>query len=542
MRWTSSRTRQDPEVILEALMEQDLLRTYFHPGVFCQTARRFETTCSGDPSLPQGPLLEAVADLVDGLAEGVALHGAHWCLAELRRRRELAGGIGFSQLLQRLDPGPAPQDPRHRRFSVPRSGPLLQAVGAGYDVALVDEFQDTDPIQWRILWRSFGQGQHQLVMVGDPKQAIYRFRGGDLNTYRRAREQARRRFSLNRNFRATPQLIGALNTLMAPGPQGEPGLRRSELAVPPVLAHSRRRGPPGPPIQLLWLGSGRAAGGKLPSRGALERGLRDPIADHILQLLGRSLPLGEADGDGTISTGPLEEKDLCLLVGNHRQAEQLRGALESRGIASRLVSKADVFASPAATALQRFLDALADPADADRLRLLAASAIRTGCRAACNNMAVLLKYKADLDDYKAIMVQAVADRLAEAFAELMHERARQDWVFGQSEGLSKEEMIAENYRGIRPAAGYPACPDHTEKQTLFELLEAEKNTGVELTTSFAMTPGASVSGLYFAHPEARYFAVDRITKDQVESYAQRKGKPIDEIERWLGPNLAYDPS
>ena len=151
------------------------------------------------------------------------------------------------------------------------------------------------------------------------------------------------------------------------------------------------------------------------------------------------------------------------------------------------------------------------------------------------------KYKADLDDYKAIMVQAVADRLAEAFAELMHETARQDWGFGGDEGLSKEELISESYRGIRPAAGYPACPDHTEKETLFQLLNATENTGVDLTSSFAMTPGASVSGLYFAHPDARYFAVDRVTKDQIESYAARKGKPINEIERWLGPNLAYDP-
>jgi 5-methyltetrahydrofolate--homocysteine methyltransferase len=152
------------------------------------------------------------------------------------------------------------------------------------------------------------------------------------------------------------------------------------------------------------------------------------------------------------------------------------------------------------------------------------------------------KFKADHDDYQAIMVQSVADRLAEAFAELMHQRARADWGFGASEGLSKDEMIAEKYRGIRPAAGYPACPDHTEKKTLFDLLDAEKNSGVELTSSFAMLPGASVSGLYFAHPQARYFAVDRVTKDQVQSYAERKGKPIEEIERWLGPNLAYEPS
>ena len=139
------------------------------------------------------------------------------------------------------------------------------------------------------------------------------------------------------------------------------------------------------------------------------------------------------------------------------------------------------------------------------------------------------------------MVQAVADRLAEAFAELMHERSRHDWEFGKAEGLSKADLIAEKYRSIRPAAGYPACPDHTEKRTLFDLLDAEQNTGVELTTSYAMKPGASVSGLYFGHPDARYFAVDRVTQDQIENYATRKGKPIEEIERWLGPNLAYEP-
>ncbi len=152
------------------------------------------------------------------------------------------------------------------------------------------------------------------------------------------------------------------------------------------------------------------------------------------------------------------------------------------------------------------------------------------------------KFKADVDDYSAIMVQAVADRLAEAFAELLHQRARSDWGFGNQEQLSTEQLIEERYRGIRPAAGYPACPDHTEKRTLFDLLDAEKSTGVELTSNFAMTPAASVSGLYFAHPEARYFAVDRVTKDQVESYARRKGMPIAEVQRWLSPNLAYDPS
>ncbi|MDM4016253.1 methionine synthase [Roseiconus lacunae] len=152
-----------------------------------------------------------------------------------------------------------------------------------------------------------------------------------------------------------------------------------------------------------------------------------------------------------------------------------------------------------------------------------------------------LKYKQAGDDYNAIMVQAIADRLAEAFAELLHRKARQDWAYGNEETLTNDELISEKYRGIRPAAGYPACPDHTEKRTLFDLLDAEKNTTVELTSSFAMTPGASVSGLYFAHPEARYFTVDRMTKEQIEDYAKRKGQPLIEVERWLSPNLGYDP-
>ena len=152
------------------------------------------------------------------------------------------------------------------------------------------------------------------------------------------------------------------------------------------------------------------------------------------------------------------------------------------------------------------------------------------------------RYKADGDDYNAIMVQAVADRCAEAFAELLHQRARNDWSYGSEESLTNEQLIDEAYRGIRPAAGYPACPDHTEKRTLFDLLEAESKTSVELTSSFAMSPAASVSGLYFAHPEARYFAVDRVTKDQIEDYSKRKGQDVQVTEKWLSPNLAYEPS
>jgi 5-methyltetrahydrofolate--homocysteine methyltransferase len=149
-------------------------------------------------------------------------------------------------------------------------------------------------------------------------------------------------------------------------------------------------------------------------------------------------------------------------------------------------------------------------------------------------------YEAEHDDYSAIMVKALADRLAEAFAELLHERARRDWGYGQGETLSKQDLIAEKYRGIRPAPGYPACPDHTEKSTIWTVLAVEDSAEIRLTESYAMHPAASVSGLYFSHPEARYFAVDMVTKDQVVDYAARKRMPLAEVERWLAPNLSYD--
>jgi 5-methyltetrahydrofolate--homocysteine methyltransferase len=149
------------------------------------------------------------------------------------------------------------------------------------------------------------------------------------------------------------------------------------------------------------------------------------------------------------------------------------------------------------------------------------------------------RFERDLDDYQAIMVKALADRLAEASAEWLHARARADWGYGAGEQLSNEDLVAERYRGIRPAFGYPACPDHSEKYKLFELLDAPR-TGISLTESGAMTPAASVSGLYFAHPQARYFTVGRIGRDQVEHYAARKGLSVAEAERWLRPNLGYD--
>jgi 5-methyltetrahydrofolate--homocysteine methyltransferase len=152
------------------------------------------------------------------------------------------------------------------------------------------------------------------------------------------------------------------------------------------------------------------------------------------------------------------------------------------------------------------------------------------------------RFRAEHDDYNAIMAEAIADRLAEAFAECLHKRVRDEWGYGCAEGLSNADLIQEKYRGIRPAAGYPACPDHTEKGPLWRLLDVQANTGMLITESFAMWPGSSVSGLYFAHPESRYFSLGKIDRDQVADYSERKGMSVIEIERWLGQNLNYDPA
>ncbi|HSD67820.1 MAG TPA: vitamin B12 dependent-methionine synthase activation domain-containing protein, partial [Vicinamibacteria bacterium] len=156
--------------------------------------------------------------------------------------------------------------------------------------------------------------------------------------------------------------------------------------------------------------------------------------------------------------------------------------------------------------------------------------------------ALVARHEKEHDDYAAIMVKALADRLAEALAEWLHRKARADWGYGGGETLSIADLIREKYRGIRPAPGYPACPDHTEKRLLFDLLGGEERVGIELTETFAMRPAASVSGFYFAHPQSRYFALGKIGRDQVLDYHRRKGLDLRAVERWLAPNLAYDPA
>jgi len=151
------------------------------------------------------------------------------------------------------------------------------------------------------------------------------------------------------------------------------------------------------------------------------------------------------------------------------------------------------------------------------------------------------RFEDDHDDYNSILLKALADRLAEAFAECLHKRVRQEfWGYALDEKLTNDDLIAESYQGIRPAPGYPACPDHTEKATLWSLIEPDKNAGITITESFAMLPTAAVSGFYFSHPDAKYFGTGKVKQDQVEDYAKRKGDDISVVERWLAPVLDYD--
>ena len=153
---------------------------------------------------------------------------------------------------------------------------------------------------------------------------------------------------------------------------------------------------------------------------------------------------------------------------------------------------------------------------------------------------LVAEYERNHDDYRSIMMKALADRLAEAFAERMHELVRKEyWGYAPNENCTHEDFIQGNYRGIRPAPGYPACPDHTEKPLLFKLIEAQKNTQITLTENFAMLPAASVCGFYFAHPDTRYFWLGQIARDQMEDYARRKNMPVDVLERWLAPHIGY---
>ncbi len=250
------------------------------------------------------------------------------------------------------------------------------------------------------------------------------------------------------------------------------------------------------------------------------------LYEHGRKLLGEIIEKGQIEASGAYGLWPANSDgdDIVLWSDASRSAELTRFPMLRQqsvsGSADRYRSLAD-FVAPIDSGLEDYVGAFAVTAG------LGADALAAS-------------YEKAHDDYHAIMVKALADRCAEAFAELMHERARREWGYGRDESLTNDDLIGEKYRGIRPAFGYPACPDHTPKRILFDLLDAPA-VGIELTESCAMTPAASVSGLYFAHPEARYFTVGRLGRDQVADYAKRRGLSEKEAERWLSPNLGYEP-
>ncbi len=323
---------------------QSLLGDYFHPGCFSKTARR----CSEpNPNLPQPILQKAIAALWDGPAEKVWRHALTHGLKTLAARRAQQGVINFSGLLDAMDPQAADSEPQH----------WLVPIQRRYRVALIDEFQDTDPLQWRLLQACFATPNHLLLMVGDPKQAIYRFRGGDLNTYKQARQRADRIDNLLDNRRTTPSLMEAMNQWM------QPGLKRSNLEVPrvtPCATALPLNLPDGKqPFQLIDVQADEST--NLPTRTALESTIPSLVACQALHLL---------DSDPSLTP-----TDLCVLVSRHRQAEAVREQLAHRGLPSRLVSPGDVLSTTGAAELQHLLDALTSPADGGRLRRLACSAL-----------------------------------------------------------------------------------------------------------------------------------------------------------------------
>jgi 5-methyltetrahydrofolate--homocysteine methyltransferase len=261
-----------------------------------------------------------------------------------------------------------------------------------------------------------------------------------------------------------------------------------------------------------------------PSTGEVARKLYDDAQEMLDQMIAERWITARgvygfwpanAEGDDVVLYADDERTERLSVLHSLRQQGEHREGVPNRALSD--------FVAPAATGLPDHIGGFAVTAGIGLQERVAA-------------------YKAEHDDYNAILIESLADRLAEAFAERLHERVRTEfWGHETSEQLSSEDLIAERYRGIRPAPGYPACPDHTEKLTLWSLMDVEANVGIELTESMAMWPGASVSGVYYSHPESQYFVVGRLARDQVADYAERKGWSLTEAEKWLSPSLGYDP-
>ncbi len=276
-----------------------------------------------------------------------------------------------------------------------------------------------------------------------------------------------------------------------------------------------------------------------PQHGAAAR----ELYEHGQSLLGRIIAAGQLTARGVYGFWPANAAGDDILLykaeGGRQKAEggrQNEGGGQKAEVIARFPMLRQQEVLPDGVPNKSLADFVA-PYDTGLTDYLGAFAVTAGLGA--DELAT--RFEAEQDEYHAIMSKALADRLAEAFAEYLHAQARRDWGFGAAEALTGDDLVSERYRGIRPAFGYPACPDHTEKRRLFDLLDAPA-VGIRLTESCAMWPAASVSGLYFAHPESRYFAVGRVGEDQVADYAARKGMPVAEVERWLAPNLAYEPA
>ncbi len=343
------------------IREQTLLANYFHPGVYVEVAKR----CGINEPLPlKSQLQSAIASLWDGPAEHVWNHALICCLESLKKSRNQRGVMSYGNLLSALDP--CPQFPLEIRDTPKeKATPWISVLRLRYQVALIDEFQDTDPVQWRILKESFGKSSdHLLLMVGDPKQAIYQFRGGNLKTYFKARKEVDRIDALLDNFRTEAQLMYGLNQLMATG------LRRSGLEVPFLTPCSEKKPLTVPddmhPLQVLTIeevtGESHTNHGSLISKTKMEEKIPIAVANAVLDLL-------------ETYSEELNPSDICILVNRHDQATTIKTGLAQAGVPSKLVSQGDVLKGEAAQILQRFLDCLANPSNTNALRLLACSAL-----------------------------------------------------------------------------------------------------------------------------------------------------------------------
>ncbi len=342
----------------EDIRKQKHLGNYFHPAVYCEVSKR----CGKENAAPLIPKLqEAIAKLWDGPAEQTWYHALIWAKKELNNRRQKKGTISFGGLLKTLDPLISADDTNKNQQI--KSARLIEKLRIRYQVALIDEFQDTDPLQWRLIREIFYKvPQHLLIMVGDPKQSIYRFRGGDLSTYLQAREEVDRIDELRNNYRTSPSLMFCLNTFMSPG------LKRTGLQVPTLIpcknARNNKSAEAQFPLKLLTVSS-TSSENKFDiavSKGELEKIVPIAVTNEVIRLL-------------KDHTRRIKPSDICVIVSRHEQAASIRDVLATRQIPSCLVSQGDVLKSDSARILQRFLDCLANPSDSKMLRLLACSAL-----------------------------------------------------------------------------------------------------------------------------------------------------------------------